>query len=415
MQRRIAQRIAHALRLHQRAGGLAVVHQQREFLAAQAAEAVAGAHRALHHPRKMSQRLVAGGVTMAVIDRLEEIDVQQQHHQPAVVTLAAPEFVLQLVHEAAPRVGLRQAVEGQRLLHALGHPGLHQQQQRQEQRRHGHRAADNEEQCPGRGMQHRAGRFPAQAVDQHAQQMQRRQPKDGQQKVQRHAARADLPAPVEDHAGRGAHAHAGDHGKQHDARGHAILSIQHGRHHHDAQNRQGGAAPHLRMQPEELPHAHIDQGQRADPRGIGHHHGRVQRQEAARRVQQQGQHGQRVRQHEGTHARHAAGVKLQQQWHGQRGGQPHIRKNREVVMVFANRSVGPAGLRELLFHWVRFPARVAAKGTGNPRRLATSRDTRPDCKRRYIHPFLTLLLPTRRKETTRARPQQAAHPSALNL
>ena len=41
--------------------------------AAQAAEAVAGAHRALHHPRKMSQRLVAGGVTMAVIDRLEEI------------------------------------------------------------------------------------------------------------------------------------------------------------------------------------------------------------------------------------------------------------------------------------------------------------------------------------------------------
>ncbi|MCY1374891.1 hypothetical protein D9M69_622620 [compost metagenome] len=131
-QGRVAQGIADALRLHQRVRGIAVVHQQRELLAAQPAEAVAGPDGPLHDLRVVAQRGVAPRMAVAVVDGLEMVDIQHQHGQLAAGALAAPQFTIELVQDAAPRIGPRQAVESQRGLHLLGQARLHQQQQRQE-------------------------------------------------------------------------------------------------------------------------------------------------------------------------------------------------------------------------------------------------------------------------------------------
>ncbi|KAG0757101.1 hypothetical protein G6F22_020074 [Rhizopus arrhizus] len=97
----------------------------------------------------MPQRRVPGRVAVAVVDGLEMVDVQHQHRQLAAHAAAPLQFVVQFIQDAAPGIRAGQAVERQRGLHLFRQAGLDQQQQGQEQRGHGDRSADNEEQPPG--------------------------------------------------------------------------------------------------------------------------------------------------------------------------------------------------------------------------------------------------------------------------
>ncbi|MNX40545.1 hypothetical protein D3C86_709300 [compost metagenome] len=313
--------------MHQRAGRIAVIHQQHELLAAQPAEAVAHAHRVLHDLRVVAQRGVASRMAIAVVDGLEVIDVQHQHRQLASGAFAALELVLQFIQDAAARIRMGQAVEGQRGLHFLGLAGLDHEQQRQEQRRHRHRSAYDEEHAPGRGLEQGHGRGQPGPIDIHAQRVQRHQPEDRQYQVKHHARRLDALALPEDDPARCRHQHTGIGGKQHHASAQVVVAIQQQGKRKRTERAKDDRAQDVRAQAEELAHADVDQSDRTNPGGVRHHHVGTGGNYLCRGIRQHGQHGQRIRRRERGYAFHTAGVKRQQQRQRQRRRQtPHQEK-----------------------------------------------------------------------------------------
>jgi hypothetical protein len=61
----------------------------RASIAAQPPDRVGGPYRQFERPHDPAQQLVAGGVSVAVVDQLEAIDVEQQHRALAGMAAAA--------------------------------------------------------------------------------------------------------------------------------------------------------------------------------------------------------------------------------------------------------------------------------------------------------------------------------------
>ena len=76
------------------------LHQQREFVAAQARHRVAGAPAALQSPCDLHEELVARAVAEAVVDQLEPVQIEEEHREAGrLASLGAREGDLQAVLE----------------------------------------------------------------------------------------------------------------------------------------------------------------------------------------------------------------------------------------------------------------------------------------------------------------------------
>ena len=282
------------------------------------------------------------------------VDVQHQHRQLPAAALAALQLAFQLVQDAAPRVGLRQAVERQRGLHLFRLAGLDHEKQRQKQPRHRDGAAHDEEQAPRRRLQQRHRRFHARAVDIHAQRVQSHQPEEGQQQIEHDAFGLDAPPLPEDDPARCRHQHAGVAGIQHHSRQQTVVAIQQQRKAKRAQRAQHGRAQDVRMQAEELAHADVHQRGGHGPGRVGHHHIGRGRHHFGARVGQHRQHGQRIGRHERGHAFDAAAMKWQQQRQRQRRGEsPHQEKQASRHGCSGSGLLDLPRRWELQLHWVR--------------------------------------------------------------
>ncbi|CAM2138214.1 hypothetical protein PT2222_100175 [Paraburkholderia tropica] len=107
---RVADRVADLLGYVQRVVERRARQQQREFLAAEAAEHVLLAHHVGHALRHRAQHRVAGDVAEFVVDLLEVVEIEQQHREVAAITLPAREFLHQARLEEAPVRDAREAV-----------------------------------------------------------------------------------------------------------------------------------------------------------------------------------------------------------------------------------------------------------------------------------------------------------------
>ena len=61
-----------------------VLQQNREFVAAEPGQQVAGPQFPLHHARRVQQELVARAVAEAFVDQAEPVEAQHQHAEPVV-------------------------------------------------------------------------------------------------------------------------------------------------------------------------------------------------------------------------------------------------------------------------------------------------------------------------------------------
>src|SRR5882724_9646928 len=101
---RDAQRLVQALgHLAGVAGGVHVLEQDGELVAAQPRDGVGGTQRGLQAAGDLDQQLVAAHVPEAVIDQLEPVDVQHQHGEAGVLPpLLQGQPVLEAVEEEGP-------------------------------------------------------------------------------------------------------------------------------------------------------------------------------------------------------------------------------------------------------------------------------------------------------------------------
>jgi hypothetical protein len=80
-----------------------VFQDDRELIAAEPRDGIAGSQTALESARCGDQELVPDKVAQAIIDRFEPIEIQEQHHEWACIGApGAPDGVLQAVHEQRP-------------------------------------------------------------------------------------------------------------------------------------------------------------------------------------------------------------------------------------------------------------------------------------------------------------------------
>ena len=99
-----------------------VLEQDRELVAAEPRHGVAHAQRGAQARRDRLQHPVAGGVAERVVDRLEVVEVQEQHGERPAVVASAAERVFDAIAEQRPvrEVGDRvvERLVGQLLLEA---------------------------------------------------------------------------------------------------------------------------------------------------------------------------------------------------------------------------------------------------------------------------------------------------------
>jgi hypothetical protein len=110
--------------------GVGVGQQQREFLAAQARDRVVRAHHVDERARRAAQHLVAVGMAMGVVDRLEVVEVQRDDRDRPPVARGARQL---LPASEMERALIRQA--GERILGCLALQAFDQARVRQRDRR----------------------------------------------------------------------------------------------------------------------------------------------------------------------------------------------------------------------------------------------------------------------------------------
>ena len=121
---RLAQVLEHAFGdLRCDVGALQILQQHHKLVAAEARRRVAGADavgQALGH---VDQRRVAGAMTEAVVDRLEVVDVEEHHPEPALLAPRAADRVTHPLHEQRPvgeiGDGIVEGLVGELLLEGL--------------------------------------------------------------------------------------------------------------------------------------------------------------------------------------------------------------------------------------------------------------------------------------------------------
>ncbi|MNT51325.1 hypothetical protein D3C72_1882870 [compost metagenome] len=110
-------RLAQALRDPHRIGQAGLRQHHGELFAAKARGQVEDAQRAVQDLRQRAQHAVAAGVAPAVVDLLEEIDIDHQHRQRGTATLLAPGLApeagaeIPAVGQACERILLRQYLQ----------------------------------------------------------------------------------------------------------------------------------------------------------------------------------------------------------------------------------------------------------------------------------------------------------------
>ena len=99
--------------LHRGLGVLHVLEQDRELVAAEPGGGVGGADARGHALRDLEQDPVAGGVTEAVVDGLEVVEVDEQHRHPDALAQRPRDRVADALVEQRPVGEMRdRIVEG---------------------------------------------------------------------------------------------------------------------------------------------------------------------------------------------------------------------------------------------------------------------------------------------------------------
>ena len=140
-------------------GARIALHEQRDLLAAVARDEIRAARVARDHPRDRDQHVVAGRVTVAVIDALEVVEIEEHERDAAAIALHALELERerlaeqlgaiqpgQAIPERAPlepaRLDREQPREKPRGAARRGNRKAHREGERQDQRDRGHEHAD---------------------------------------------------------------------------------------------------------------------------------------------------------------------------------------------------------------------------------------------------------------------------------
>ena len=104
---RLAQQVGHGVGLARTLQG---GQYGDEFVAAQARHQILGPNGGAQAPRHLAQQLVAGLVAQRIIDRLEMVEVDEQHGHLGVRALRLLHRGLQLLHQVVPVRQLRERV-----------------------------------------------------------------------------------------------------------------------------------------------------------------------------------------------------------------------------------------------------------------------------------------------------------------